>query len=166
MNIFNIIIIVDYTLVFIVICGLSTTDVQRLLKGSTTNIVSKNCCCDSCGYVIPLKDQIPVVSYLLSKGRCRNCGAPIPKGQTCQEAFLFVSFMLIGILTGFKTVSVIIDFVYYELYKLIVIIVKNRRRDDFSRQLLLSLLLNLVIFSAIGLFIFAADMAAERIIRQ
>lgn len=35
--------------------------------------------CDSCGHVLGLRDLIPVFSYLASKGKCRYCGAKIPK---------------------------------------------------------------------------------------
>ena len=34
--------------------------------------------CDSCGHVLSFRDMIPVLSWLLRKGRCRWCGARIP----------------------------------------------------------------------------------------
>lgn len=34
--------------------------------------------CDSCGHVLGALDLIPIVSYLISRGRCRYCGAKIP----------------------------------------------------------------------------------------
>src|SRR4030095_2968682 len=33
--------------------------------------------CPSCGHPIRLKDNIPVLSWLLLRGRCRDCGASI-----------------------------------------------------------------------------------------
>lgn len=33
--------------------------------------------CPRCGHPIPAYDNIPVVSYLLLRGRCRHCAAPI-----------------------------------------------------------------------------------------
>jgi prepilin signal peptidase PulO-like enzyme (type II secretory pathway) len=33
--------------------------------------------CDSCGVVLNGLDLVPLLSFLLSKGRCRHCGAPI-----------------------------------------------------------------------------------------
>jgi leader peptidase (prepilin peptidase)/N-methyltransferase len=34
--------------------------------------------CPSCGTPIPPRDNLPVVSWLLLRGRCRSCQAPIP----------------------------------------------------------------------------------------
>ena len=34
--------------------------------------------CDACGHVLAAPDLIPVVSFLLRRGRCRYCGAKIP----------------------------------------------------------------------------------------
>jgi leader peptidase (prepilin peptidase)/N-methyltransferase len=33
--------------------------------------------CPSCGQQIRWFDNVPIVSWLLLRGRCRNCGAPI-----------------------------------------------------------------------------------------
>ena len=34
--------------------------------------------CDACGHVLSVRDLIPVLSYILNRGRCRWCGARIP----------------------------------------------------------------------------------------
>src|SRR5919197_280434 len=41
------------------------------------SIVSPRSRCPSCGTEIAVRDNIPVVSWLLLRGRCRSCGAPI-----------------------------------------------------------------------------------------
>ncbi len=41
------------------------------------SIVRGRSSCPSCGAAIAAYDNIPVVSYLLLRGRCRACGAPI-----------------------------------------------------------------------------------------
>src|SRR5438034_4431553 len=33
--------------------------------------------CPSCGQIIAARDNVPVVSWVLLRGRCRNCGHPI-----------------------------------------------------------------------------------------
>jgi leader peptidase (prepilin peptidase)/N-methyltransferase len=33
--------------------------------------------CDSCGHVLTPRDLVPVLSYLVTRGRCRYCAAPI-----------------------------------------------------------------------------------------
>jgi leader peptidase (prepilin peptidase)/N-methyltransferase len=42
------------------------------------SIVSPGSACMSCGERIAWNDNVPVVSWLLLRGRCRNCEAPIP----------------------------------------------------------------------------------------
>jgi len=42
------------------------------------SLVSPGSACMSCGHEIGWRDNIPVVSWLLLRGRCRNCKATIP----------------------------------------------------------------------------------------
>ena len=41
------------------------------------SIVSPRSACPTCGVAILERDNIPVLSWLLLKGRCRNCQSPI-----------------------------------------------------------------------------------------
>ncbi|MGN1406177.1 MAG: prepilin peptidase [Erysipelotrichaceae bacterium] len=50
--------------------------IDRIPRGE--DIVHGRSHCDSCGTDIKPYDLIPVVSYILLKGRCRNCKAKIP----------------------------------------------------------------------------------------
>ena len=53
--------------------------------------------CDVCGHVLAARDLIPVVSYLLSRGRCRYCGAKLSPRHAVGEALsaaVFVSLLL------------------------------------------------------------------------
>jgi leader peptidase (prepilin peptidase)/N-methyltransferase len=56
------------------------------------SIVSPPSKCDACGRRLSPQDLIPVVSYLWLRGRCRYCGAPIPKRVFVVE--LVTGFML------------------------------------------------------------------------
>jgi leader peptidase (prepilin peptidase)/N-methyltransferase len=49
---------------------------HRLPRGRS--IVGPRSVCDSCDATIAAYDNVPVVSWLLLRGRCRNCGARIP----------------------------------------------------------------------------------------
>ena len=49
---------------------------HRVPRGRS--IVGPRSDCDSCGHVIAAYDNVPVISWLLLRGRCRHCGASIP----------------------------------------------------------------------------------------
>jgi leader peptidase (prepilin peptidase)/N-methyltransferase len=59
----------------LVIGSFMTVAVHRLPKGES--VVSPRSRCPSCGAVIEARDNIPVVSWLLLRGRCRRCGERI-----------------------------------------------------------------------------------------
>lgn len=42
--------------------------------------------CDSCGVAIPIWRNVPVLSYLLQRGRCASCAATIPASTPVMEA--------------------------------------------------------------------------------
>jgi leader peptidase (prepilin peptidase)/N-methyltransferase len=41
--------------------------------------------CDSCGHVLSAADLVPILSFLVLKGKCRYCGKPIKPGQFAAE---------------------------------------------------------------------------------
>ena len=56
--------------------------------------------CPLCEHEILPRDNIPIVSWLLLKGKCRNCGEPIPAGYPIVEATNMVLWVLAGIRFG------------------------------------------------------------------
>ena len=58
------------------------------------SIVSPPSHCDSCGKTLTALDNIPIVSYLWLRGRCRYCGARIPIRVLLVEALTGVLFGL------------------------------------------------------------------------
>ena len=48
--------------------------------------------CDVCGHVLTAGDLIPVVSYLVHRGRCRWCGAKLSARHVWGEAAAAVTF--------------------------------------------------------------------------
>lgn len=48
--------------------------------------------CDSCGHVLTAGDLIPVVSYIVHKGRCRWCGAKLSPRHVWGELSAAVTF--------------------------------------------------------------------------
>lgn len=59
----------------LVIGSFMTVAVHRLPRGES--VVSPRSRCPSCGAEIGARDNIPVLSWLLLRGRCRRCGEPI-----------------------------------------------------------------------------------------
>ncbi len=41
--------------------------------------------CDSCGHTLSALELIPVISYLCQRGKCRHCGAKIPRAALIYE---------------------------------------------------------------------------------
>ncbi len=56
------------------------------------SVVSPPSACPSCGHVIRWKDNIPVVSWLLLRGECRDCGAGISPRYPVVEAATGILF--------------------------------------------------------------------------
>ena len=53
--------------------------------------------CDACGHVLAPRDLIPVVSFLVSGGKCRYCGARLSRGHLLAEistALVYVAMLL------------------------------------------------------------------------
>ncbi|CEP66035.1 Prepilin type IV endopeptidase, peptidase domain [Moorella glycerini] len=57
--------------------------IARLPKGES--IVSPPSHCDACGRRLGAVELIPVAGYLIYRGRCRSCGAPVPWWYTGLE---------------------------------------------------------------------------------
>ncbi len=64
------------------------------------SIVSPPSHCPACGRRLTPLDLIPVVSYLLLRGRCRSCGAPIPRRVLLVEAMTGLLFVLLWYRVG------------------------------------------------------------------
>src|SRR6478752_5790279 len=67
---------------------------------SGESIVSPPSKCPQCEQAIQTRDNIPVISWLLLKGRCRNCGEPIPAGYPLVELGNAVLWVLAGLCFG------------------------------------------------------------------
>lgn len=56
--------------------------------------------CPLCETAIAPRDNIPVVSWLLLRGRCRGCGEPIPAGYPLVEAGNALLWVVTGLVYG------------------------------------------------------------------
>jgi leader peptidase (prepilin peptidase) / N-methyltransferase len=56
--------------------------------------------CPRCSHPIRWRDNIPVLGWLLLRGRCRDCGAPISVRYPLVEALTAVLFLTVGMIEG------------------------------------------------------------------
>ena len=56
------------------------------------SVVSPPSACPACGHHIRRRDNIPVISWLLLQGKCRDCGAAISARYPIVEAVTGVLF--------------------------------------------------------------------------
>lgn len=50
--------------------------------------------CDHCGHRLALLDTIPILSFIVLRGRCRHCGQPIPRSTLWAELLGGVAFVV------------------------------------------------------------------------
>lgn len=51
--------------------------------------------CDHCGHVLAARDLVPIVSYLLNRGRCRWCGARLSRRHVTAELVTGLCYLAI-----------------------------------------------------------------------
>jgi leader peptidase (prepilin peptidase)/N-methyltransferase len=66
--------------------------IARLPRGES--IVTPPSTCPKCRRLIPWRDNIPVVSYLLLNGKCRQCAAPISARYPLVEMATAITFVV------------------------------------------------------------------------
>lgn len=64
------------------------------------SVVRPRSACPACGTPIAARDNLPVVSYLLLRGRARCCGAPISARYPLVELLTGVAFGVVAAWTG------------------------------------------------------------------
>jgi leader peptidase (prepilin peptidase)/N-methyltransferase len=64
------------------------------------SIVSPPSRCPSCGALIRARDNVPILSWLLLRGRCRSCRAPISPRYPAVEAANGLLWLALAVLRG------------------------------------------------------------------
>ncbi|NHC14010.1 prepilin peptidase [Motilibacter deserti] len=72
--------------------------VWRVPRGES--VVTPASHCPSCGAAVRTRDNVPVLSWLLLRGRCRDCAAPISARYPLVEALTAVVFVVLGARLG------------------------------------------------------------------
>ena len=128
------ILIVALFTIYFHIGGLATTNILRLTKGNKADVNYPHCLCGNCGYKIPPLLQFPVISYLITKGKCKNCGIQIPTYPLVLEIMVICGMFVITAASGFKAFGVLLSFAYYEVLRRIVIKKLGKREEDYAKQ--------------------------------
>jgi leader peptidase (prepilin peptidase)/N-methyltransferase len=93
--------------------------VHRLPSGKST--IWPRSRCPYCDGAIRARDNIPVLSFLLLKGRCRNCGAPISWRYPLIEGFMALAFVACMLRFGL-TAETLIALIFVSLMVLLAAI--------------------------------------------
>ncbi len=86
--------------------------------------------CPHCNKKIKPADNIPILSYLLLKGKCRNCGFKIPIQYLLVELLTPVLFILLYISTGFSLNPVFLKYIIFISAGIIIFFI------DFNQQII------------------------------
>lgn len=71
------------------------------------DIVKERSHCMSCGHVLQWYELIPLVSYLVQKGRCRSCGTKLSVQYPLIEGLNGVLYVLIAVINGLNVDSLL-----------------------------------------------------------
>ena len=134
------IVVIALFFIYFHISGLATTNILRLTKGCKTSVLSSKCVCDSCSSKIPPFFQLPIISYLLCKGKCKFCGCKIPVSGLILEVIVLIGMSLITILCMFSVYGVLLSFLFYEIVRIAVIIKHGKRADSFIKQYVIAVI--------------------------
>lgn len=114
-----------YSLIFIIgLCIGSFLNVVALRLLSEEDFLFKRSKCPACNKQISWYDNIPVLSYILLKGKCRNCEARLSFQYPLVEIFTGIMFLMIYITWGITIQSL---FFVILIANLIVITITDLR---------------------------------------
>ena len=135
---------------FYILGAYGTTDILRLLSGSTVSVLAPDCYCPVCHTRIALRDQLPVFSYLKNRGACRYCQSSIPVSELFLEVFLFAGLSGIAVFCRFSWIGFGLCVMFYEGVKAAFLIRFGRRETAFAANFALSCLSNLLLFGLVA----------------
>ena len=99
--------------------------IWRVPRGES--IVSPPSHCPSCGHDVRWHDNVPMLSWLVLRGRCRDCGEPISIRYLVVEATSGLLFVVAGWFWGFGPATPLAVAFLYLLLVLSVIDLDTRR---------------------------------------
>lgn len=149
----QIIILAALFLIYFHISGLATTNILRLTAGSRTPVLASKCYCDSCGATIPPHLQLPIISYIACKGKCKNCGVQIPAFPLLLEMIILLGMFSITALLKCTYLAVGMSFLFYELVRIATVAHLGKRKTQFVWQYIMAVI---AMLPFLGLTLFVA----------
>ena len=102
-------ILIPWVLVFLFgACLFSFLNVVSWRLPRKRSFVSERSACPACGHVLAARDLVPVLSWLLLRGRCRYCCARISPRYPLMELLGGAFAMLSAALCGFSLRAVLL----------------------------------------------------------
>lgn len=114
--------------------GLATTNILRLTRGNSLSVRDSQCVCDACGTAIPPLLQLPVVSFIVCRGKCRHCGSAIPLYPLILELAVMLGMFGISLMLDMRPAGILLSFVYYELVRIVTVCIRGKRETQFGKQ--------------------------------
>jgi leader peptidase (prepilin peptidase)/N-methyltransferase len=118
---------------------------HRLPRGAS--IVGPRSVCDSCGGQIAAYDNVPVVSWLVLRGRCRDCGSRIPLLYPLVELAVGAAFAATAVVLHDDPAQLALGLVFVAMLAAITL-------TDLERQIIPNSIL--LVGAAAGLVLVAA----------
>jgi leader peptidase (prepilin peptidase)/N-methyltransferase len=115
---------------------------HRLPRG--LSIVGPRSVCDSCGAQIAAYDNVPVLSWLLLRGRCRNCDAPIPVRYPLVELAVGIAFATTAIVLRDDPAQLVLGLVFVAMLAAVTL-------TDLERKVIPNVILLAGAIAAVGL---------------
>jgi leader peptidase (prepilin peptidase) / N-methyltransferase len=103
-------------LIGLVIGSFSNVCIYRIPRNES--IIRPGSHCPKCSKPIPFYDNIPIISYLILKGKCRYCGQPIPLQYPIVELATGLFYLALYLFYGLQLIAI----VYMLLCTLLIII--------------------------------------------
>ncbi len=100
---------------------------HRVPRGGS--IIGPRSVCDSCGTQIAAYDNVPVVSWLVLRGRCRDCGARIPLRYPLVEIAVGLAFAATAIVLHDDPAQLVLGLVFVAMLAAITL-------TDLERQII------------------------------
>ena len=132
------VIYLSFFLIYFHIGGLATTNMLRLTAGATAPVLASKCFCDRCGAQIPPYLQLPIISFLLCEGKCKQCGGKIPVFPLLLELTVLLGMFVLTVALKCTVFAVNMSFLFYELLRVFTVIRLGKRARQFAQQYLIA----------------------------